>query len=257
MTSQQVPASALEAFCREVLLRVGAPSPAAEVVAESLVDADLRGLDSHGVVARLPAYVQRVQKGGIVADAVVTRVDAGDGPVGVLDGADGFGQVAADAASALAERFARDHGVGVVSVRRSNHLGALGYYARRTAERGLVAYAASGGGPRIAPWGGAEPLLATNPWSYGFPVTGRSPMVVDVSNGVVLTGAVDGPAARGESIPLGWALDAAGRPTEDASAGAAGSLLAFGGVKGTSLTLALEALVSCFTGAASGPEVPS
>jgi LDH2 family malate/lactate/ureidoglycolate dehydrogenase len=157
----------------------------------------------------------------------------------------------------LAQQLARQHGVGVVAVRGSNHLGALGYYTRLLADRGLVGLAVSGGGPRIAPWGGAEALLATNPWSFGFPAAGRTPIVVDVSNGVVLTGSVDEPASRGERIPFGWALDDRGRPTEDAAAGAAGSLLAFGGAKGTALSLALEMLVSVMTGAAYSRDVPS
>ena len=247
----------LQSFCVVALEAVGAPRGSAETVAASLIDADLRGLDSHGVVARLPGYVARVHAGGIVPGAEVVTVRGDAGPVALLDGGDGFGQVAGVAATQLALELANGNGVGIVAVRGSNHLGALGYYTRMLAAAGAVGHAASGGGPRIAPWGGAEPLLATNPWSFAFPATDRPPMVVDVSNGVVLTGQVDGPAAAGGRIPLGWALDQSGLPTEDAAAGAAGSLLPFGGAKGAALTLALEALVSVLTGAAFSRHVPS
>lgn len=254
-----VSAGELHRFCVAALEAVGAPTTAAVAVAESLVDADLRGLDSHGVVARLPGYVARCRSGGILVDAhpELVRVDGGPVAVAVVDGHDGFGQVVAASAVEVAGRLAGEHGLGLVAVRGSNHLGAVGYYSRLLAEQGLVSLVVTGGGPRIAPWGGAEPLLATNPWSFAFPVEGRHPLVVDVSNGVVLTGSVDDPAARNEKIPLGWALDARGVPTEDAAAGAAGSLLAFGGAKGTALTFALELLASVVTGAAFSKQVPS
>jgi LDH2 family malate/lactate/ureidoglycolate dehydrogenase len=257
MRAGHVTSDDLERFCVAALESVGASSGAAATVAAALVDADLRGLDSHGVVARLPGYVARCRSGGIVVDAQVERVQDDGGPVAVVDGHDGFGQVVAAAAVEVAQNLAREHGVGLVAARGSNHLGAVGYYTRLMAERGFVGFVVSGGGPRIAPWGGAEPLLATNPWSFAFPVADRAPLVVDVSNGAVLTGSVDDAAARGERIPLDWALDAQGRPTEVAAEGAAGSLLAFGGAKGTALTLALEMLASVVTGGAFSRQVPS
>lgn len=248
----------LERFSREVLVSLGARPADAELVSAALVDADLRGLDSHGVLARLPGYAQRLREGGIRPDAELHEVQRSESVV-VLDNGGGFGQVAAVAAGEAAAALAAERGVGVAAVRNSNHLGAVGYFTRVMTERfGVVALAATGGGPRIAPWAGAEPLLATNPWSMAFPAEpGHPAVVVDVSNGAVLTGSVDEPATADGSIPPGWALDSEGRPTTDARAGAAGSLLPFGGAKGAALTFGLEILASVLTGAAFSKQVPS
>lgn len=258
MNAAQVRADAadLQAFCVRVLEALGASSSDARIVADSLVDADLRGLDDHGVPARLPNYVARLRAGGIVPDGS-RRVVADAGAVIGFDAGDGFGQVAAREGMQVAMDRAQLHGIGIVGVHRSNHLGALSYWTRMATQAGTVGFAVSGAAARIAPWGGAEPLLGTNPWSVGFPTAGDAPpFVVDVSNGAVLSGELVRADEAGEQIPVGWALDQDGRPTRSPKSGMIGSMLPFGGAKGAALTLALEVLASVFTGAAFSRHVP-
>lgn len=250
-----VSAADLRAFTERVLTALDVAADEAAIVAASLVDADLRGVDTHGVAARLPNYVARVRNGGINPHAKVSVV-ADHGAITVLDADDAFGQIAADRATREAIDRAREHGVGIVAVRRSNHIGVMSYWTRQMADAELAGHAVSGAAPGIAPWGGTEKLLGSNPWSWAFPVAGHPPLVVDVSNGVVIYGKVRGAAKRGEPIPEGWALDPDGRPTTDAQAGVEGSLLPFGDAKGAALTMGLEVLASILTGAAYSKQVP-
>jgi LDH2 family malate/lactate/ureidoglycolate dehydrogenase len=248
--------TSLQAFCVRTLEAVGATAGEASVVSDSLVDADLRGLDSHGVVARLPSYVARVEAGGITT-GVTPRIVSDHGTVIVVDAGHTFGQVAARAACEVALERADQRGMAAVAVRDSNHLGALGYWTRMLADRGMVGFAVSGAAPRIAPWGGAAPLLSTNPWSFGFPPAGgRPPVIVDVSGGVVLSGALETALEAGERIPHGWALDADGKPTNDPASAIAGSMLPFGDAKGAALLLSMELIGSVLTGAAYSRHVP-
>lgn len=251
---QLVSADRLRRFCAAALERVGVPQKDAGMVADNLVDADLRGIDTHGIV-RLPNYIARVRAGGIAANAPVTVVSDSSSIV-VLDAHDGFGQVAGTRAMRLAIDRAGEHGIAAVAVRNSNHLGTLAYYARMAVGHEMVGLAVSGAAPGIAPWGGAEPLLGSNPWSIAFPVRGHAPLVVDMANGVVIAGKIRAAAERGDPIPRGWALDRDGLPTEDARAAAAGSVFPFGGAKGAALTLALEVLASVLTGAAYSTQIP-
>ena len=250
-----VSAADLRTFCERVLGALGVDDDDAATVAASLVDADLRGVDTHGVGARLPNYVQRVKNGGINPKAQVT-VASDSGVINVLDADDAFGQVAAKKATELAIEKADAQGAGIVAVRRSNHIGVMGYWTRMMARQGMVGFALSGAAPGIAPWGGSEKLLGSNPWSWAFPVADAPPVVVDISNGVVIYGKVRGAARQGEPIPEGWALGPDGQPTTDAQAGVEGSLMPFGGAKGAALTLGFEILGSILTGASYSTQVP-
>jgi LDH2 family malate/lactate/ureidoglycolate dehydrogenase len=234
------------------LATVGAREQDAAIVATNLIDSDLRGIDTHGIV-RLPGYVERIRAGGILTSAELTVVED-SGSIITLDAHGGFGQVAATRGMQLAVERARENGIAAAAVRDSNHVGALGFYSRMAVEDDSIGIAVSGGSAFIAPWGGTQALLSTNPWSMAFPADRNVPLVVDVSNAVALSGAVAAAADRGEQIPLGWALDADGSQTTDARAVA--SLMPFGGPKGAALTLALEVLASGLTGATYAKDVP-
>ena len=245
----------LHHFCCRVLERLGVPPQDARVVADHLVDADLRGVESHGVV-RLLQYARRIREGGLSPVTRLTPV-SDQGTVVVLDAHGGIGQVAGLQAMQLAIQRARAHGVGVVAVRESNHLGVMGYYARLAAAQEMVGFAISGAAASIAPWGGAEPLLGSNPWALGVPARRHPPLIIDMANTVVIAGKVREAAEKGEPIPPGWALGPDGLPTQDARQAMQGSLLAFGGVKGAALTLGWEVLASVLTGAAYSTDIPA
>jgi LDH2 family malate/lactate/ureidoglycolate dehydrogenase len=240
----QFSASSVRAFCERALVAVGASTEAADVTAAALVDADLRGADGQGL-ALLPLYTARAKAGGIDPRAVPTIV-SDLGAVVVVDGRAGFGQVAAVRAMRFAIERALRHGIGTAAVRNSNHLGALAYYARMATDQSAIGIAISGGVARIAPAGGATPMLSTAPWSFAFP-TRPVPVVFDSSNAEASFHEVEAAASAGLRLGADWALDDEGRPTTDPSA--AVSLQASGGAKGAARVLALDLLSSLLSGA--------
>jgi len=205
----------------------------------------LRGTDSHGV-ARVPIYVERLRSGVLNArprPSVVRR----DGAVAVVDGDQGPGQVAAVVATDLSIELAREHGAGVVAVRRSAHFGAAAFYAMRAAEQGLVAMAMTNTEPLVIPFGGAEPALGTNPICLAAPAAGGRVFNLDMATSQVAMNRVWNARDEGRPIPEGWGVDARGRTTTDAAAVTAAMPL--GGYKGYGLALMVEVLSGVLAGA--------
>jgi LDH2 family malate/lactate/ureidoglycolate dehydrogenase len=224
----------------ETLVRaLGAPDDQARIVADNLVEADLRGVDSHG--AHLMAlYHGRVRSGHLGPVTTLTTLDDRGSTVR-LDGGIGFGQVAGVAAVDLAIERARSHGVAVVSVREITHVGALGYYTMRAAAQGCFAMAFQNGGTIVPPFGGTTGLFSTNPFSYAVPA-GRHPDVVyDVATTAAAGNKILLARKRGDaSIPEGWANDEHGYPTTDPAAASMSQLQWFGGHKGFGIGLLVE-----------------
>lgn len=231
----------------EILRAVGVPAADAELIAESLVAADRRGIHSHGVM-RLPLYVRAVQAGGMVADAPMTWVRS-HGATAVLDAGNGFGQVAMGHAVRKARELAATFGTAVVAVRNSSHYGAGAFWTSQLTGEGLAAMLVSTTGASVTPFGAAEKLLGTNPLTLGFPTGSGEPVLLDMASSAGAYGRIVGAAREGESIPDGWAVDAEGRPTTDASAALDGGyLLPFGGHKGSGLAVLLELLAGPLAG---------
>lgn len=238
----------LRSFYEACFKGLGVPDDEAVIVADALLDADLNATDTHGI-ARLPIYAERIRAGGTKPGAVIEILKDGGSTV-LLDGGDGLGQVAATRAMRLAVERAAEHGIAAVAVRRSNHLGTLAYYSKMALPHGQIGVAVTGVASTIAPWGAAEALLGSNPWSVAVPAGRYPPIVVDLANGVVTSSITRGAADVGAAIPAGVALDSEGRPTEDGEAALKGSILPIGGHKGYALTLVLEILASVLPGAA-------
>jgi LDH2 family malate/lactate/ureidoglycolate dehydrogenase len=226
---------------------LGLPGPNARAVASGLLDADLTGTDTHGI-HRLSIYADRIRKGGIVVDAEV-EVVSDNGSTVLLDGNHGPGQVAATRAMQLAVERAKEHGIAAVGVRRSNHLGTLAYYSKMALPHGEIGFAVTGVASSLAPWGAAQAMLGSNPWSWAIPAKRHPPIVVDQANGVVTSTVTRNPDS-GEAIPPGVAIDSEGRPALTKQAALGGSLLPIGGHKGYGLTLIFEVLASVLPGAA-------
>lgn len=223
----------------------GLAGEASDTVAQLLVEANLRGVDSHGV-SRLPAYVQRLRAGLVNGDPRPS-VQRRDGAMAVVDGDQGPGQVAGVFATELACELAREHGVGAVGVRRSTHYGAAAAYVIRPARQGLVAISTTNSEPLAVPFGGGRAALGTNPICFGAP-TGDGVFVLDMATSQVAANRVN--LARDEglaSIPEGWAVDADGRPTTDPAV--AESVVPLGGYKGYGLALMVEVLSGVLWGA--------
>jgi ureidoglycolate dehydrogenase (NAD+) len=213
-------------------------------VAESLVWTSLRGTDSHGV-ARLPVYIERLRAGAINARPRPS-VERRDGAVALVDGDHAPGQVAAVFATDISIELAREHGVGVVAVRRSAHFGAAAYYAIRAAEQGMVAIALTNTEPLVIPHGGSEPALGTNPICLAAPA-GDGVFNLDMATSQVAMNRVWNARDEGRPIPEGWGVDEHGRTTTDAAAVTAGMPL--GGYKGYGLALMVEVLTGVLAGA--------
>jgi LDH2 family malate/lactate/ureidoglycolate dehydrogenase len=243
----------LARFAAAVLAAVGVPAGDAGLVADSLVTADLWGHQSHGVL-RLSWYVNRIRAG--VMRAVTTPETVSDtGPLAVVDGHDGVGQVLAAHAAREATRRAREHGVGVVAVRNSNHFGTAAYFTRMAARDGCVAILATNASPAMAPWGGRGRVVGTNPWSIAAPAGRHDVVVMDIANTAVARGKVYLASQRGEAIPAGWAIDADGAPTTDPAAAIAGAILPMAGHKGYAISLMMDVLSGVLTGSAFGSAV--
>jgi len=241
-----VEAAALQAWTAGIFERLGLREPDAAHVAETLVEADLRGVGSHGV-QRLPAYARGLRSGAIVARPEL-RIVQDSGWAVVLDGGGGMGQLAAQAGMRLALERAAERGHGAVAVRHSNHCGAMAYYAMQAVERRCIGFAATNAGINMMPTGGREKMVGNNPLAYAIPTGREAPLVLDMATSVVAGGKLDVARLRGEPIPLGWALDKEGRPTTDPVAARQGALLPLGGPKGYGLAVVLDVLCGVLSG---------
>src|SRR5215212_2664887 len=246
-------ANATDAFVRRLLGAHGVPETDAAIIASCLVSADLRGVDTHGI-ARLPGYLDRVRRGLInPAPALVPlRVT----PVAAsLDGQDAFGFVVGLCAIKEAMAMARDFGLGLVTVRRSTHFGMAASYVLPAIDAGFIAMVFSNASPAMPPWGGREGLLGTNPFAAGAPGGTLAPFLLDMSPAVAARGKIRRAERRGETIPLGYALDAQGRPTTDPKAALGGVVLPIGSYKGSGLSMMMDIFGGVISGAAFGGDV--
>jgi LDH2 family malate/lactate/ureidoglycolate dehydrogenase len=253
MSQPRMAPESLREFGTRALVSLGVPEDDGALVADSLVQADLWGHQSHGLL-RLPWYVARLRSGAMraVAEPVVL---SDTGPLVLLDGRDGIGQVLTERARRTAVERARTHGVGVVGVRNSNHFGTAMYWTRRAAHDGCVAVLTTNASPAMAPWGGREKVLGTNPWSIAAPAPDGRVVAVDIANTAVARGKIYLAKNRGEPIPETWAMGPDGAPTTDAAEGVLGVILPMAGHKGYAITFLMDVLSGALTGSAVGSGV--
>ncbi len=243
----------LETFARRVLEAAGGDAAESAVVAENLVAANLRGIDSHGVI-RLPLYVSRLEA-GLVAPRTKLEIVREAPAACVLDAGNGWGAVAGRAAMGEAIKRARRAGVGVAAVRNSNHFGIAAFYAQAAAAENMIGIALTNASPAMAPWGGKAPYFGTNPICVAVPAGRERPVIYDGATSVAAIGKIVLAAKKGETIPPTWATDPEGRPTTDPDVAASGTLLPMGEYKGYGLALMVDVLAGILAGAAFGPYV--
>lgn len=239
-----IAADRLRDWGAELLTAWGYPREDAAYLADTLVDANLRGVDSHGVI-RLGAYRARIEAGLTRADA--HPILGGAGAALRVDANGAAGQIAARTAAIAVRDAARAHGIAAVAIHGSTHFGAAGYYARWLAAEGLVAVVVSNSEPGVVPFGGREPLFGTNPFAFAAP-TSTFPISLDMATSTSAMGKVMVAQAEGRSVPADWGVDADGNPTTDPNAITA--LLPAGGPKGYALGYLVEVLGGVLTGAA-------
>ena len=249
-------AETLTQTCLKVFRAVGVSDAEAEVVTRSLVDANLAGHDSHGVL-HLPKYVREIEESLIQPGAEI-EVRRESPSMAALDGNWGFGPVIATHAVQLAVQKAKQTDVSSVAAYRCNEVGRLGGYALIAAEDnmiGILTVNDHGAGQCVAPFGGIEGRLSTNPIACAIPVEGRAPILLDMSTSVVASGKIRVKKSRKETAPEGWIMDAEGVPTtnvDDFYGPPSGALLPFGGIaahKGFGLSLVVDILSGALTGA--------
>jgi LDH2 family malate/lactate/ureidoglycolate dehydrogenase len=251
--SGRVAADRLAGFATRAFARLGVPEPDAARVAALMVEADLLGYDTHGLF-RLRQYVNRLRDGGCNA-AARPRVLRETAATALIDGDNGLGHLAMSLACDLAMAKARAAGIGWVGVRGGNHAGPAALYVRPQAAAGMVGLcAAVGSANHVAPWGGTDLLLGTNPIAVATP-GGADPFVLDMATTVAAAGKIKTLAQRGQPMPEGWMVGRDGKPLTDPNRRDEGYLLPIGGAKGYGLAMAIGLLAGVLNGAAFGADV--
>lgn len=239
-----IQADVLQSFAADLLQAGGFAQNDAVQTAELLVWANLRGVDSHGVL-RIPRYIEMIEL-GLMTSGHAPELVREFGAIAVLDGGKCPGSVGLNAAVDKAAELAGTHGVGWCAARAISHAGAVGYFTSRLAERGLVGIAITASKPLMSYVGAKGEALSTNPISIAFPRAGHGPVVLDMSTSAVAIGKVMAAKDAGRPIPQDWAIDAEGKPTTDPAQVAA--VLPMAGAKGSGLSLMIEMLTSVMAG---------
>lgn len=250
-------------ICRAVFLAAGATETNATRVTEALVDSNLVGHNSHGVI-RVIQYLQSIEAGHVdpsAEPAVVKETTV----TSLVDGKWTFGQVSAGLAMRKAIEKGRQHGIAMCGLIHAYHIGRLGEYSEMAHDAGMIGMVMAGGfggtggasATGVAPYGGAKPAFGTNPISFGIPAGKEPPVMVDFASSAVAAGKIALARAKGTPLPSGWIVDKEGRPsTEAEDFYNGGALLTFGGHKGYGLAMAIELLGQALTGADDIGETP-
>lgn len=246
---------AMLAFTAEALGVCGLPAKDAATVAERMIEADLCGIDTHGI-ARLPQYVPWLRQGTINPRPDIRVTERGFATA-VVDGDNGMGHLVMTVAAETAIATARQAGVAWVGARRSNHAGAGGVYAALALPHGMIGiYGAASSANHMAVWGGAEPMLGTNPIAFAIPAGDEPPVVLDIATSVSSFGQIRKHMLSGEPIPENWVMDRRdGSPITDPNKATQGTLLPIGGYKGSGLALVIGLLAGPLNRAAFGRDV--
>jgi L-2-hydroxycarboxylate dehydrogenase (NAD+) len=250
--ARPVHSARLVRFVSDAFLAVGLPAKDATTCAQLMTRADLQGADGHGIF-RLPQYIRRI-KGGAVNVKPQVRVAREAAGMALVDGDNGMGHVVMSFAARTAIEKAKTAGVAWVGVNRSNHAGPASLYAAMPLEHDMIGlYLAVGNANHMAPWGGVDLLLSTNPIAVAVPGT-EGPIVLDMATSVAAYGKVKTAAQLGQAMPEGWMIDHQGKPLTDPKRAAEGLLVPIGGYKGYGLALLIGLLAGSLNGAAMGSE---
>jgi LDH2 family malate/lactate/ureidoglycolate dehydrogenase len=257
-TTEQDPvysAARLEAFIASTLITLGLPAQDARTCAQRMTEADLRGVDTHGIF-RLPHYCRRIQAGGLNVRPHVRAVRE-NAVTALVEGDNGMGHVVMTFATELAIRKAGESGLAWIGVRGSNHAGPAAVYSSMPLAHDMIGmYMTVANANHMAPWGGVELILGTNPISVAIPAGVEPPVLLDMATTVSSYGKIKLAAQKGESIPVGWMVDRQGHPITDPRRSHEGILLPIGGYKGYGLNVVIGMLAGVLNGAAFGRNVP-
>lgn len=246
---------ALQTFMKDVFVKLGVPEDDAVITANVLIASDLRGIDSHGI-ARIPIYAKRLQLGIVNPRPNITFKR--ETPTSALVDADnGLGQVAGYKAMKKCIEKAKQSGMASMAIQHSNHFGIGAYYSLMAAEEGMIGVTCTNASPWVAPFGGRDKMLGTNPVAITVPAGKYPHLCLDMASTVVARGKLEIAFRKGEKIPLTWATDSEGRPTDDPAKGLNGTLLPMGGPKGYGLALMVDIFTGIMTASSYGRHIGS
>ena len=243
---------ALMLLAEKIFAAAGCESEEARRVAAHLVEANLVGHDSHGVI-RIPSYIEWLRDGRVSANTTI-QIVVDNEAVAVVDGQFGLGQTVGEQAMELGIEKASRHGVAIIALRNAGHLGRISDWAEMAAEAGMISLHfvnTSGAGMLVAPFGGIDRRLSVNPIAAGIPTGTDQPLILDMSACAIAEGKVRVALNRGESVPEGCLIDSAGRPTRDPKkfyGDPPGAILPIAGHKGSGLSIIIEMLAGALTG---------
>ncbi|CRG84964.1 hypothetical protein PISL3812_02128 [Talaromyces islandicus] len=255
-----IPAPQLQQFVQSILTANGVSPTNAQITASCLVQADLRGVDTHGS-NRIPSYMERIRQGVLNASAEPT-LSQRTPVVALVDGNNGFGFPAAHMGMARAIEMAREFGIGMVSVKHSNHFGMSAWLVQQAIDGGMMSLVFTNSSPALPVWGGREKLMGVSPIACGAPAGNTKPFILDMAPSVAARGKIYKALRRGEKIPTDWALDGEGKQTDDPAKALEGVMLPMGGPKGSALAIMMDLFSgvlsgSAFAGNVTGPYDPS
>lgn len=242
----------LRAYCQKLLMTQRLPEKDAFVVADNLVDADLCGVESHGV-SRMAIYMKRLAT-KVVSSSFNIKVEHEYPASAAINACNSMGMVAGEYAMKRCIEKAKENGCCFITVNNSNHYGMASYYVKMAADAGMIGITGTNAPPNIAPWGSYQAYLGTNPIAFAVPKSGE-PIILDMAPSVVAMGKVIMAAKLGKSIPEGWALTKDGKPTTDPKEGMKGTVVPIGGPKGYGLSMFVDIFSGILSGAQFGPHL--
>ena len=240
--------SDLKTFAQNVLIANGVSDDNAATVADCLVHADLRGVDTHGT-NRIPSYMERIRQKVLNPDAS-PEIQQITPVVALVDGQNGFGFVAARAGMQRAVEMASEFGIGMVSVKHSNHFGMAAWVVKQALDAGMMSLVFTNSSPALPVWGGQSKLMGVSPIACGAPAGKERPFVLDMTPSVAARGKIYKALRRGENIPDDWALDGDGKITTDPAKALQGVMLPMGGPKGSALSIMMDVFSGVLSGSA-------
>ncbi|RAK96505.1 Ldh family oxidoreductase [Aspergillus ibericus CBS 121593] len=250
----------LTTFIHSILTKNGVSDSHASIITSCLVQADLRGVDTHGS-NRIPSYMKRIRQNVLSPTAQPTLTQQTP-VVALIDGQNAFGFVSAHMGMARAIEMASVYGIGLVSIKHSNHFGMSAWLVQQALDAGMMSLVFTNSSPALPVWGGKSKLMGVSPIACGAPAGTAPPFILDMAPSIAARGKIYKALRRGEKIPTDWALDGEGNITDDPARALEGVMLPMGGPKGSALAIMMDVFSgvlsgSAFAGEVTGPYDPS
>ncbi|PYH95589.1 Malate/L-lactate dehydrogenase [Aspergillus ellipticus CBS 707.79] len=240
--------SDLESFVHGVLVGNGVSADHATTVASCLVQADLRGVDTHGS-NRIPSYMKRIRQ-KVLEPSATPELNQITPVVAAVDGKNAFGFVSAHMGMERAIEMAKEFGIGMVSIKHSNHFGMSAWLVQQAIDAGMMSLVFTNSSPALPVWGGREKLMGVSPIACGAPAGAERPFILDMAPSIAARGKIYKALRRGEKIPTDWALDGEGNITDDPARALEGVMLPMGGPKGSALSIMMDVFSGVLSGSA-------